>query len=219
MLPQAPVDCLVVRLEGVRGTRPKVRATCPNCGRKGALSVAEGRDGAALAKCHAGCELRDIAGAVALRVTDLFPPKDPERLRERDALRCAYRATPRTVVKNTLATELARVRARLRAEHGYERPLRAADHNAARRRVAAILGIAPLAVVEPFAWECAPHDSDPAWPALFMRALDEAMRDRWQAFWPEAEPWEVDPNGPNRYDHLRAEILAHAWLRALSRAA
>jgi hypothetical protein len=213
-----PLDAFVHRLDGVRGTSPKIRATCPACGRRGALSVAEGRDGAALAKCFAGCELRDIADAVALKVTDLFPARDPERLRERNALRHEYRATPtpRLVIKNALKVELAKIRERLRAEFGYERPLRAADHNSARQRVARIYGIPALAVVEAFAWECPPHDDDPNWPALYMRALDEVARDRWQAFRPEAQPWEADPDGPNLYDRMAAETLARRWLRALA---
>jgi hypothetical protein len=216
MYAENPVSAFLHRLDGVRGTPPKVRATCPSCHRKGALSVGEGRDGAALAKCFAGCPLADITHALRLDVKDLFPARDREALRQRDAVRSAYRATPRQAIKGALAIELAKTRERLRAEHGYERPLRAADHDAARLRVARLFGLPKPALVPAFSWEVPPFDDDPSWPALYTRALDETMRDRWQAFRPEAEPWEVDPSGPNLFDRMAAETLARRWLRALT---
>jgi hypothetical protein len=210
------VSAFVTRLDRVQGAPPKCRAACPNCHRRGALSVAEGREGNVLVRCFAGCQISDIIHAVGLDLKDLFPPQNPDAIRERDSWRRSYKATPRQAIKGALAVELARIRERLRAEHGHERPLRASDHNAARARVAKIFGVPPLAVVQAFAWETPPHDDDPAWPALFTRALDETMRHRWQAFRPEAQPWEVDPAGPCLYDRMAAETLARRWLRALA---
>ena len=215
----SPVDAIVHKLDGVRGSPPKCRATCPACARKGALSVGEGRDGQALLRCFAGCELRDVAGAMGMTVADLFAAGDArERDRERFAARRRFTRSPAATVHAALDTELDTLRARLRAEIGYDRPLRAADINGVRERVCRLLGLAPatLPAVPPFAWERPPHDEDPAWPALYMRALEDETRRFWHALHPEAQAWETDPHGPGFYDHLRAERLAREWLQAMA---
>jgi putative DNA primase/helicase len=51
------------------------RALCPaHEDRKPSLSIAEGRDGAVLLKCHAGCSTESIVNALDLSMRDLFPP-------------------------------------------------------------------------------------------------------------------------------------------------
>ena len=211
----SPVDAIVHKLDGVRGSPPKCRATCPGCARKGALAVGEGRDGQALLRCFAGCELRDIAVAIGLTVADLFAR---ERERERFAARRRFMKSPERTVHEALDAELDALRARRRAEIGFDRPLRASDINAVRERVCRLLGLAPSALpaVPPFPWECPPHDDDPAWPMLYMRALEEETRRRWHACFPEAKAWENDPHGPGFYDHMRAERLARKWLRSMA---
>ena len=69
-----PVEALLSRLEGVKGTGPSWRARCPSHGSKGAtLSIRENPDGMVLLYCHAGCTFDDVIGSVGLRPSDLFP--------------------------------------------------------------------------------------------------------------------------------------------------
>src|SRR5690348_5934897 len=84
MIPSAPVSgsptaLLLSHLDGVRATGRGWTARCPaHEDRSASLSVAEGRDGRALAKCFAGCEVHAILAAVGLELPDLFV----ERLRD-----------------------------------------------------------------------------------------------------------------------------------------
>jgi hypothetical protein len=211
------INAFVSRLDNVRGNGSRFRATCPACGRRGALSVSEGRDGVALAKCFARCDLRDITAGVCLQVADLFPKRDRESLSERDAQRRRFATAPRKTLDEALKAERERRRAQLRSELGYDRPWRSNDENDVRRRVARAFGIteAPT-IVRPFVWECAPHDTDPAWPALFRRALEEEVRRRWLALHSDAAPWETDVTGATIFDRIRAEELAREWMRGMS---
>lgn len=215
----SPVDVVVRKLDGVRGTPPKCRATCPACRRKGALSVSEGRDHQALLRCFAGCELETIAGAIGLSVSDLFAGDEArrERARSRFAARRHFANAPRRTVHEALDRGLAETRRRLSVELGYDRPLRSSDLNGIRERVCRMLDLDPstLPPLEPFPWECAPHDNDPNWPALYMRALEEETRRRCTALRPEALPWEIDPE-PGFYDRIRAEQLAREWQRRMA---
>jgi hypothetical protein len=213
----SPLEAILRKLDGVRGRPPKCRSSCPACRRKGALSVGEGRDGQALLRCFAGCELRDIAGAIGLSVSDLFAgDMRRERDRERFTTRRHFDKAPRQTVHAMLDRELEQLRARLRAELGYDRPIRSSDLNAVRERVCRMFELARLPPVAPFDWECPPHDDDPVWPTLYSRALEEETRRRWMAFYPEAPPWETDPGGPGIYDRMRAEQLARAWQRSMA---
>ena len=214
----SPIDVILRKLDGVRGKPPKCRASCPACRRKGALSVGEGRDGQALLRCFAGCELRDIAGAIGLSVADLFGDNDSRRDRDRWRLtaRRRFEQAPRRTMHETLDLELEQLRARLRAELGYDRPMRSSDLNTVRERVCRMFELASLPPIAPFDWECTPHDDDPVWPTLYMRALEEETRRRWMACYPEAPPWETDPSGPGIYDRMRAEQLARAWQRSMA---
>lgn len=114
-----------------------------------------------------------------------------------------------------MTRELDRLRVRLRAELGYDRPIRSSDLNEIRGRVSRIFEL-ELAPVPMFAWECPPHDDDPAWPTLYMRALEDETRRRWMAMHPAAPPWANDPAGPGFYDRLRAERLARKWQRSMA---
>jgi len=185
----------------IRGKRCVTR--CPaHDDKRPSLSVTEGTDGRVLLHCFAGCDLSAIVAAMDLEIHDLFPCTDALQLEreERRAARRSYRRTPKKVIRATLERELARVAARLEGEKGYVPPFRAVHINEARARTARILGIA-LAPVAPFAWECAPHDDDPAWPCLYERAHEE------QRF--------LGIGGVEA--RIAAEDLAAQWLHALAR--
>ncbi len=126
------VDVVIRRLDGVRGRPPKCRATCPACARKGALSVGEGRDGQTLLRCFAGCEIDAIANAVGFAVRDLFATTAHDRERERFGARRRFTTAPQATVREALTRELDRLRTRLRAELGYDRPIRSSDINTVR---------------------------------------------------------------------------------------
>lgn len=80
-------DNFLSRLTGVRhvpgggGTARRARALCPHHqaeatpGRAPSLSIGETAAGAVLIHCHAGCTVEEIAGAVGLQLTDLFPKR------------------------------------------------------------------------------------------------------------------------------------------------
>ena len=71
-----PLDVLLSRLDGVRASGRGWVARCPaHQDRSASLSLAEGRDGRALVKCFAGCEVLAIARAVGLELADLFPER------------------------------------------------------------------------------------------------------------------------------------------------
>ncbi len=71
-------DKLLSKLRGVQGRGPRWRAICPAHESKHGtrtLAVFEADDGRVLLKCHAGCDVGAIVGAVGLDLSDLFPPK------------------------------------------------------------------------------------------------------------------------------------------------
>ena len=73
-------DALISKLRGVQGRGPRWRAICPAHDSKHnprTLAVFEAEDGRVLVKCHAGCDVQSIVGAVGLDLSDLFPPKSP----------------------------------------------------------------------------------------------------------------------------------------------
>lgn len=84
----ALVDRLIGALEA-HGCRGKGSAwQCPaHEDRTASLSISAGRDGRALLKCHAGCELESILGALGLTVGDISPERDePKRKRRVKAI-------------------------------------------------------------------------------------------------------------------------------------
>jgi hypothetical protein len=71
-----PLETLLARLQGAKKTGNGWSARCPAHGdRRASLSIAQGKDGTALVKCHAGCDTSAILAAVGLKLADLFPPK------------------------------------------------------------------------------------------------------------------------------------------------
>lgn len=71
-----PLDVLLSRLDGVRASGHGWIAKCPaHSDRSASLSLAEGRDGRALVKCFAGCEVLAVVQAVGLELADLFPQR------------------------------------------------------------------------------------------------------------------------------------------------
>jgi len=73
------VEALLSRLEHVRPNgKGRWRSCCPAHGGKNrsALSIYETPDGAVLLHCHVmGCAVGDIAGAVGVDLSELFPPR------------------------------------------------------------------------------------------------------------------------------------------------
>jgi hypothetical protein len=74
-----PIETLLAKLPGAKKVTNGWSARCPaHEDRKPSLSISENSEGAALVKCHAGCDISAILAAVGLKLADLFPPKtDP----------------------------------------------------------------------------------------------------------------------------------------------
>jgi hypothetical protein len=71
-----PIETLLDRLPDARKSGNGWSARCPaHDDRRASLSVAQGDDGKALVKCHAGCDTSAVLAAVGLKMADLFPPK------------------------------------------------------------------------------------------------------------------------------------------------
>ena len=104
-----PVELLTSRLERVRKTARGYTARCPaHEDRDASLSVAEGRDGRALVKCFAGCEVAAVVHAVGLEVGDLFPERIADASPEgRAAARQAWRESGWAAALAVLAREAA----------------------------------------------------------------------------------------------------------------
>lgn len=77
MAMESPVDLLLSKLPDATRTASGWAARCPaHDDRRASLSIAEGDDGRALVKCHAGCSAQAIVEAVGLTVRDLMPTAD-----------------------------------------------------------------------------------------------------------------------------------------------
>ena len=74
------IDQLLARLDAPKPTgRDRWRAACPVCGERNrsTLSVGVGDSGAVLLRCFkSGCGPDEIAAALGLELSDLFPPKE-----------------------------------------------------------------------------------------------------------------------------------------------
>lgn len=71
----SPVQRVLNRLQRVTQHGTRWKALCPvptHNDHSPSLSVAEGRDGQALLKCHAGCSIEAITAAIGLTVAELF---------------------------------------------------------------------------------------------------------------------------------------------------
>jgi len=102
-----PVELLLARLEGVRKSGSGYVARCPaHKDRTASLSVCEGRDGRALVKCFAGCEVPAVIHAVGLELADLFPQRIPDTTPEgRAASRVAWQQSGWAAALGVLARE------------------------------------------------------------------------------------------------------------------
>ena len=68
-------ELLLSRLDKVRKTGANTwRSLCPSHAntRSLTLSIRDGDDGRTLVKCHAGCSIDEVLGAVGLTINDLF---------------------------------------------------------------------------------------------------------------------------------------------------
>ncbi len=71
-----PIETLLARLPSAKKAGNGWSARCPaHDDRRASLSIAEGDDGTALLKCHAGCDTAAILAAAGLKLADLFPPR------------------------------------------------------------------------------------------------------------------------------------------------
>jgi hypothetical protein len=112
-----PVELLLSRLEGVRKSGNGHIARCPaHPDRSASLSVCEGRDGRALVKCFAGCEVLAVVQALGLGVADLFPQRIADASPEsRSAAREAWRHSGWAAALGVLAREASVVLVAARA--------------------------------------------------------------------------------------------------------
>ena len=71
-------DNLLSRLDGVKNTGAgRWIAKCPaHADKSPSLSIKETETGMVLMHCFAGCSCDEIAGAIGLDLSDLFPPSD-----------------------------------------------------------------------------------------------------------------------------------------------
>lgn len=124
-----PAGLLLSRLEGVRTSGRGWVARCPaHTDRSASLSIAEGRDGRALVKCFAGCEVLAVVQALGLEVADLFPERIADTSPEgRTASREAWRQSGWAAALGVLAREasIVLIAARALADG---KPLPADDH-------------------------------------------------------------------------------------------
>ena len=71
-----PVELVLSKLSDARPNGKGWSARCPaHNDQHPSLAVAEGEDGRALVRCHAGCEVEAICAALELRVSDLMPDR------------------------------------------------------------------------------------------------------------------------------------------------
>lgn len=86
-----PLETVVAALEA-HGSRGKGSSwQCPaHEDRSASLSVGAGRDGRALLKCHAGCDLDSVLGALGLTVGDISPAKDEPSGKRKPRVKAVY---------------------------------------------------------------------------------------------------------------------------------
>jgi hypothetical protein len=74
-----PFELLLSKLPDSKRSGSGWQARCPaHDDRRPSLSIAEGDDGRALVKCHAGCETRAVVEALGLKLSDLMPKGSAE---------------------------------------------------------------------------------------------------------------------------------------------
>lgn len=68
-------DYILSKLKKVRGHRGRYTACCPaHNDRSPSLTIRETEDGTILMHCFSGCSIGEIANALAIDLSDLFPP-------------------------------------------------------------------------------------------------------------------------------------------------
>jgi hypothetical protein len=73
----SPIENLLSRLAGVKKAKGGWTARCPaHDDKRPSLSVAQGKDGAVVIKCHKGCDTSAVLAALGLTLADLFPQDD-----------------------------------------------------------------------------------------------------------------------------------------------
>lgn len=73
------IQILISRLKGVRGHEGRWQAECPaHEDRLPSLSLSEGKNGAILLHCHAGCTPKSVLEAVGMEFSDLFAEGKPK---------------------------------------------------------------------------------------------------------------------------------------------
>lgn len=166
------------RCPGARSIPNGYAAPCPaHGGRKPNLRVRDGRSGVLVRCMSRGCEVSEIAAAVGLHVSDLFTTArcgvDAYAVERRQ-----FQDAPSETLRAFIARQTEEARAARLASAPHDTPrFRSRDVNTARTR-ANLVFRTTLAPIKRFAWEgYAPHDSDPAWPDLFGRALEELAYD------------------------------------------
>lgn len=88
-------DAILSRVERARKSGPgRWMCKCPaHEDRTASLSIRETDDGVVLLKCFAGCEAREVVASVGLDMQDLFPPRLPDGVHSRPAVRRPFYAT------------------------------------------------------------------------------------------------------------------------------
>ncbi len=88
----SPVAVVLAKLPKAKKSGGGWIAPCPaHADSNPSLSISVGDDGRCLLKCHAGCEVSAIVGALGLTESDLFPPREgPRRRGEGPRFVCAY---------------------------------------------------------------------------------------------------------------------------------
>lgn len=75
----APIDKVLAQIPDARQMQSgQYAARCPaHGGKKQNLTIRETPEGAVLIHCFAGCNVVDVVAAMALDMSDLFPPREP----------------------------------------------------------------------------------------------------------------------------------------------
>ena len=72
-----PVEKVLDKLDGARGSKGSWRALCPaHEDREPSLSITEGDDGRALLKCFAACDTENVVAALGLEMKELFESRN-----------------------------------------------------------------------------------------------------------------------------------------------
>ena len=74
-----PVELVLSKLSDAKANGHGWQSRCPaHEDQNPSLSIAEGDDGRALLKCHAGCTTEDVVAALEIRMADLYAGRSNE---------------------------------------------------------------------------------------------------------------------------------------------